>query len=236
MSKRNWKDETELRNKVCEAQCISEVLRSIKLQINGNNSATLKKYIELYNIDISHFLDKRGLSTQRKMLISKSNEEIFIENSNTCRSVVKKRILSQTLIPYICSLCDNVGIWNNQRLSLQLEHKNGINTDHRLENLEFLCPNCHSQTATFAGRNTKGHSFKEEKKRNRVLHRKIQKEQKNIENTRLINIVMSSNIDYSKFGWKRKIAIIINKQPQKLKQWMSKNMPEVWAAAKHTNH
>jgi 5-methylcytosine-specific restriction endonuclease McrA len=40
-------------------------------------------------------------------------------------------------------------------LSLHLDHKNGKNNDHRIENLRFLCPNCHSQTATYAGKNKK---------------------------------------------------------------------------------
>jgi hypothetical protein len=38
-------------------------------------------------------------------------------------------------------------------LSLALHHRNGDGEDNRLENLELLCPNCHSQTDTFAGRN-----------------------------------------------------------------------------------
>ena len=40
-------------------------------------------------------------------------------------------------------------------LVLQLHHINGNNTDNRLENLMFLCPNCHSITENFAGRGLK---------------------------------------------------------------------------------
>jgi hypothetical protein len=39
-------------------------------------------------------------------------------------------------------------------VTFQFEHRNGISTDNRLENLEFLCPLCHSQTNTFCGRNS----------------------------------------------------------------------------------
>lgn len=43
--------------------------------------------------------------------------------------------------------------WRGKPISLQLDHINGDNFDHRIENLRLLCPNCHSQTETFAGKN-----------------------------------------------------------------------------------
>ena len=85
----------------------------------------------------------------------KENDEVFIENSNYPRHRLKERILKQKLIPYECSDCSNEGIWNEKILILQLEHMNGKNNDHRIENLCFLCPNCHSQTDTYAARNRK---------------------------------------------------------------------------------
>jgi hypothetical protein len=51
--------------------------------------------------------------------------------------------------------CGNDGKWNGEKLSLHLEHKNGVNDDNRLINLTFLCPNCHSQTKTYSGKNKK---------------------------------------------------------------------------------
>lgn len=80
-------------------------------------------------------------------------EESFIENSPTTRAVIRKYIIRHNLIPYVCEKCGNDGNWQGQLLTLQLDHKNGINNDHRLENLRWLCPNCHSQTETFTGRN-----------------------------------------------------------------------------------
>ena len=56
--------------------------------------------------------------------------------------------------------CGNEGFWNGKKLVLQLEHKNGIHNDHRVENLCFLCPNCHSQTDTYSGKNIGKYSNK----------------------------------------------------------------------------
>jgi hypothetical protein len=83
------------------------------------------------------------------------NENVFTQNSSYSRHSIKRKILKYKLLPYICKKCNNNGTWNNKNLSLQLEHINGINDDNRLENLCFLCPNCHSQTETFAGKKKK---------------------------------------------------------------------------------
>lgn len=80
-------------------------------------------------------------------------EKSFVENSTTHRNVIKKYIINHNLIPYICSICGNDGNWNGNVLTLHLDHINGVNNDNRLENLRFLCPNCHSQTDTYGGHN-----------------------------------------------------------------------------------
>lgn len=82
-----------------------------------------------------------------------SNEEVFIENSTYPRKDIKRRILKYDLIKYSCVLCNNDGEWNNSKLVLQLDHINGVNNDHRIENLRFLCPNCHTQQTTYAAKN-----------------------------------------------------------------------------------
>lgn len=85
----------------------------------------------------------------------KLNEEVFIENSDYARHHIKKRCIDEKLIEYKCSSCGINDEWNDKRLILQLEHINGISNDNRIENLTFLCPNCHSQTKTYAAKNRK---------------------------------------------------------------------------------
>jgi Zn finger protein HypA/HybF involved in hydrogenase expression len=70
------------------------------------------------------------------------------------RASIRKIIIKENLIEYKCSEC-GIQTWNNKPLSLHLDHINGRSNDNRLENLRFLCPNCHSQTETYTGKNKK---------------------------------------------------------------------------------
>ncbi len=68
------------------------------------------------------------------------------------RSHVKRRLLSAGLKENRCELC-GITEWRGRPISMALHHVNGDGADNRLENLQLLCPNCHSQTENFAGRN-----------------------------------------------------------------------------------
>jgi len=70
-------------------------------------------------------------------------------------SMLKKRLVTEGILVYNCTSCGMGDEWNGDPIVLQLDHINGIHDDHRLENLRLLCPNCHSQTDTWCGRNVK---------------------------------------------------------------------------------
>lgn len=66
---------------------------------------------------------------------------------------LKKRLIKEGILKETCMTCGLFGLWNDKPLVLHLDHINGVNNDHRLNNLQLLCPNCHSQTDTYAGKN-----------------------------------------------------------------------------------
>ncbi len=80
---------------------------------------------------------------------------VFSENSSYARHSLKKRIIDNNLIEYVCAICTTGPMWQGKEMPLILDHINGVNNDNRLENLRFVCSNCDSQLDTYKSRNRK---------------------------------------------------------------------------------
>ena len=138
----------DLENAVKRSKSWKEVCESLGLKGGGGSQSNLKKLSENNKIDYSHF-NKLGWNFYGNSKNEIPINEALVKNSQCYQGSVKAKVLKYKLIDYVCDDCGLEGIWNGKDITLHLDHINGTPSDNRIENLRFLCPNCHSQTPTY---------------------------------------------------------------------------------------
>lgn len=135
---------------------IAEVLFKLGYSVKGNSWGYSQVKQRMADLNLNGF-NFRGKSAFKKQHLEKQipSEELLVKNSQHGRNILRRHIIKNNLLPYKCAICECTDEWQGKPLSLQLDHINGINNDNRIENLRFLCPNCHSQTDTYGSKNSK---------------------------------------------------------------------------------
>lgn len=149
----------ELQSILDKSVSVGAVLIHFGLQNKGNNFKTLKERVLYSNLSMRELEANRVIArtNQLQTIRPELNLNDVLEGriSYVSGNNFKRRLLRDNILANECAVCGIKGIWNNQPLSLQLDHINGNNKDNSLPNLRLLCPNCHSQTETFAGKNNR---------------------------------------------------------------------------------
>lgn len=152
---RSWTD-SQLASAVATCSCLTDVIRQLGLRPAGGSHASVRRHVERLGLDTTHFTVERRTRGLRRFRESarRTPNDIFREGSGV-GSEVLRRAARRFITPYQCMSCGNPGVHNGKSLTLQLHHLNGMFNDNRRENLAWNCPNCHSQSAGYAGRGTR---------------------------------------------------------------------------------
>lgn len=125
------------------------MLYKLGLAEAGGNYTNIKSKIKQFDLDVSHFHGKGW--RKGKYDFPQSLSQIMVRNSSYRTSQLKKRLFRKNIKHPQCEIC-KLKQWRGDQLSFELHHINGVRDDHRLCNLQILCPNCHSQTKHFRNR------------------------------------------------------------------------------------
>lgn len=155
-----WKlEKPEIQKLFDTHHSICDILKEIGLNAYNGNHRTLHRRVLLDNLDLTKFNINKDVWRKDHLRIARklrSFDDIFVEDSSyNSNKSLKNHLFKLDIVEHRCALCGNIGQHNHKPLSLQLDHINGISNDNRVENLRLLCPNCHSQTDTFAGKRNK---------------------------------------------------------------------------------
>ena len=136
----------DLKNAVKNSNSVMGVLRYLGLREAGGSNSHYKKRIEKLGFDISHFTGKSGNKGKQSPARKKASDILILRESGFIRGHNQlTRAMLECGLKHECSKCGQGTEWIGNKLTLDVDHINENWLDDRIENLRFLCPNCHSQ-------------------------------------------------------------------------------------------
>lgn len=132
---------------IAECQSYAEVLRRLGKQPVGGNVTNLRRMCQRWEIDLSGITGQahaRGKRSERRLT---PTERLVMGSPTDHRTaaVILRKALLEAGVAHECASCYNVGTWEGKSLVLEIDHIDGKYWNNQRSNLQFLCPNCHSQ-------------------------------------------------------------------------------------------
>lgn len=145
MSRKKYTKE-EVIDAVKNSESYANVFRALEIKINGGSYYWLKKLIKEYDIDTSHFVSPKEMMKRNRRFFTKKDFSKITDLSNGER--VKNRELKKMLdahnVKCECNIC-KISEWLGEPIVLDIDHIDENCTNNKLDNLQYLCPNCHRQ-------------------------------------------------------------------------------------------
>lgn len=151
----------EFKQLVENSTSMRNLIHNCGLKDVGGNRSTVASRIRKEKLNIDHFTGQswnKGLTKETDERVKKASEKNSLSREEVLSENAPSHIGGERLRPlmiefgmeYKCSTTEcGVTTWLNKPITLHVDHINGISNDNRLENLRFLCPNCHQQTPTW---------------------------------------------------------------------------------------
>lgn len=134
----------------------ADLARKLGIAPVGSNTTNLKSRCIQHGIDVSHFtgsVHNKGKPARNRLPV---DEFLVLGDKLNRRTSPKtlRRCLIEKGVQCKCSVCGLDEVWNGKPLQLQIDHIDGCYWNNVLENLRFICPNCHVQTETWGRQKT----------------------------------------------------------------------------------
>ncbi|MFC9395202.1 HNH endonuclease signature motif containing protein [Streptomyces sp. NPDC057027] len=152
-----WRREV-LAEAVAASTNMCDVLRRLGVEVVGGQHTHISRRIKAYGIDTSHF---HAPSRRGRPWRPRTPETLLAEQTGPqARRIPSDRLtwaMTESGVRKQCAMCGTEAVWRGRPLPLEVDHIDGDWRNNLIENLRFLCPNCHSTTDTYRGRG-KGHA------------------------------------------------------------------------------